>query len=140
MTAMNAYDSLSYSISSALHAVYTALWFMQAEISMQNVSVTSDSTTVDTVLAIFYLEVLCAVKDIISTNLSHVNIYQLLKTCVISTFALYAEAKLRQFLKGKVLTDEEPSLIFSRLRNSNTASFDPTSVLSVFMEQLPPTL
>lgn len=113
------------------------LWFLQAEISMRNANITVESTKADIVLATFDLEVLGSVKDIISASPAHADIYERVKARVISTFAVSDEAKLRQFLKGEVLTDGKPSLILSRLRNLNKTNIDPAIVRSVFMDQLP---
>lgn len=114
------------------------LWFLQAEISMRNARISAEATMADTVLATFDLEVLGSVKDIIAAVPPHPDVYQRVKARVISTFSVSDEAKLRQLLKGQVLTDGKPSLILSRLRNLNTGNIDPAIVRSVFMDQLPP--
>lgn len=115
-----------------------ALWFMQVEISLRNARITSESTKADIMLAALDVEVLGSVKDIISASPPPPDIFNKLKERIIKTFAVSNEAKLRQLLKGQVLTDGKPSLILSRLRNLNVNNaVDDTILKSLFLEQLP---
>lgn len=113
-----------------------ALWFMQVEISLRNARITAEATKADIMLAALDVEVLSSVKDIIAA--SPPDIFVKLKERIIKTFAVSNEAKLRQLLKGQVLSDGKPSLILSRLRNLNVNNAVDDSVLkSLFLEQLP---
>lgn len=115
-----------------------ALWFMQIEISLRNARITAEATKADIMLAALDVEVLASVKDIIAVSPPPSDIYSKLKERIIKTFAVSNEAKLRQLLKGQVLTDGKPSLILSRLRNLNVNNAVDDSILkSLFLEQLP---
>lgn len=115
-----------------------ALWFMQVEISLRNARITSETTKADSMLAALDVEVLGSVKDIIAMSPPPPDIFEKLKERIIKTFAVSNEAKLRQLLKGQVLTDGKPSLILSRLRNLNVNNAVDDSILkSLFLEQLP---
>ncbi|KZC05870.1 hypothetical protein WN55_06659, partial [Dufourea novaeangliae] len=62
------------------------------------------------------------------------NIYRRVESRIITTFAVFPEAKLRNLLKGQVFTDGKPSLILSRLRNLNDGACDHAVIRSVFSD------
>ena len=113
------------------------LWFVQVEASLRNARISVESTMADVVLAALDAEVVGCVKDIILTSPPPADIFQRIKSRIITTFAGSAEGNLRKLLKGQVLTDGKPSLVLSRLRNLNDGQCDDAVVRSIFLDQLP---
>lgn len=114
-----------------------ALWFLQAEVSMRNSRITTQSSKADTVLAAVDVEVLGCVRDIISAVPPPGDIYDQIKARIIATYAESDEVKLRKLLKGQVGIDGKPSLMLSRLRGLSNNSVDDNIIRSVFLDQLP---
>lgn len=115
-----------------------ALWFFQTESSFRNSKITDERTKADHIIASLDFEVVACLKDIIVANPQPTDIYQRIKKRIISNYSASAESKLRQLLKGQVLSDGKPSHILSGLRNLNEGSCSDDVIKSIFMEQLSP--
>ncbi|KZC14403.1 hypothetical protein WN55_06867 [Dufourea novaeangliae] len=115
------------------------LWFLQVEISFGSARIPAKATKADGILAVLDVKVLSVVKKILLLNPPPADIYHRVKSRIIANFAVSSEAKLRELLKGQMLTDGKPSLILSRLRNLNDGACDDSVIRSEFFVQLPST-
>ena len=114
-----------------------ALWFLQIEASFRNARITQDRTKADIVIAALDYEVIPSVRDLISALPQPDDLYERIKERLVATFSVSAEKRLRQLLKGEVLTDGKPSLTLYRLRNLNDIRCSDAVIKSIFLEQLP---
>lgn len=115
-----------------------AYWFYKVEASFRACRITVEGTKADSVIAALDHDVAISIKDIVMKDPQPEDVYKQIKTRLIATYALSAESKLRQLLKGQVLNDGKPSLILSRLRNlADDTARDDSILKSIFFEQLP---
>lgn len=113
-----------------------ALWFIQVEASLRNAGITNQITMADTVIAHLDIEAVALISDLVATPAPN-NQYNIVKERIISTFAVSAEAKLRQLLKGQVTLDGKPSQILARMRNLSGSTCNDSVLRSIFLESLP---
>lgn len=113
-----------------------ALWFIQVEASLRNAGITNQITMADTVIAHLDIEAVALISDLVATPDPN-NQYNIVKERIISTFAVSAEAKLRQLLKGQVTLDGKPSQILARMRNLSGSTCSDSVLRSIFLESLP---
>ncbi|KZC12503.1 hypothetical protein WN55_04310 [Dufourea novaeangliae] len=113
------------------------LWFIQVESALTAARVTSQKTMADIVVASLSYDQIASVRDILTASPQPPDLYEQIKTRIISSFSTSAEARLRRLLKGEVLTEGKPSQILTRLRNLNDGSFNNDVISTIFLEQLP---
>ena len=77
------------------------------------------------------------VRDIITADPPHLDIYTRIKNRLISGFSVSAESRLRKLLKGEVLSNGKPSLLLNRLRNLNNNRCSDDVLKTIFLDQLP---
>lgn len=115
-------------------------WFVQVECAFRNAGISQERTKADYVLGALDYEVGLCVRDL-GADSDVADRYQKIKDRIISSFSSSTEARLRQLLKGQVLTDGKPSLILHRLRNLNSDKrVDDSVIRSIFLDHLPPTM
>ncbi|XP_033222696.1 uncharacterized protein LOC117176552 [Belonocnema kinseyi] len=114
-----------------------ALWFIHIESTFRNARITNDATKVDYIIPALGFEIIVCIKDLITATPKPPDYYEKVKERVISTYSCSSESRLRQLLKGEVLTDGKPSLILCRLRNLNDGTCSETVIRYIFLEQLP---
>ncbi|XP_033214007.1 uncharacterized protein LOC117171067 [Belonocnema kinseyi] len=115
-----------------------SLWFLQVDSSFNVARITTELTQADTVIEALGPDVLACIKDIISVRPRPVNLYTQIKERITSSYAVSAETRLRQLLKGEVLTPGKPSFILTRLRNLNEFGCSNAVLRSILLDQLPP--
>ncbi|XP_076657538.1 uncharacterized protein LOC143361781 [Halictus rubicundus] len=96
-----------------------ALWFAQVESSLSAARINNQKTMADVVVAALKYDVVTTIKDILFMS------------------PVSAESKLRQLLKGEVLSKGKPSQILTGLLNLNDGSCSDEIIRAVFLEQLP---
>lgn len=113
------------------------LWFIQVESTFWSARITDSETKAHHVIAALSSEVATCCRDIMIAPADG-NLFERIKQRIISTYAPSAESKLRQLLKGQVLTDGKPSQILHRLRNLNAdGRCDDTLLKQIFVDNLP---
>lgn len=114
-----------------------ALWFIQVESTLANARITNQKTMADAVIAVLDFNVIVNIKDLISAQPPHEDLYTRIKSRLIATYAASSESRLRQLLKGEVLSDGKPSQILNRLHSLNVSNCNDDIIKSIFLEQLP---
>ena len=113
------------------------LWFHQVESSFGTARIVTEKTKADFVIANLELEIVAHVEDILTIIPPPPDIYTRIKERIIAGFSASSESRLRQLLKGEVLSDGKPSSVLNRLRSLNDGSCGDEIIKSVFLEQLP---
>lgn len=113
-----------------------ALWFLQVEASFRNAGITRQTTMADTVVAHLDVEAVALISDLIESP-DPTNQYIKIKDRIISTFAVSAESKLRQLLKGQMEVGGKPSQLLARMRHLSGSSCGDAVLRSMFLEHLP---
>ena len=65
------------------------------------------------------------------------DLYTRIKNRLLSSFSVSPESRLRQLLKGEVISDGKPSLLLNRLRNLNDGNCSDEIIKTIFLDQLP---
>ncbi|XP_043263930.1 uncharacterized protein LOC122404101 [Colletes gigas] len=112
------------------------LWFLQVEATFNTARITDARTRVDYLVAALDPEVVSSIRDLLTGPRSD-DIYDLVKTRIMSAYAASAESRLRQLLKGQVTTEGKPSQILYRLRALDDGRCDDEVMRSIFLEQMP---
>ncbi|XP_076649882.1 uncharacterized protein LOC143357352 [Halictus rubicundus] len=97
-----------------------ALWFAQVESSLSAARITNQKTMADVVVAALKYDVVTTVKDILFMSPPPEDLYDRIKARIISSYAVSAESKLRQLLKGEVLK-QLPSHVRAVLAMANVS-------------------
>ena len=63
--------------------------------------------------------------------------YTLIKARIIAGFSTSSESRLRQLLKGEVMSHGKPSVILKRLRSLNDCNCSDEIIKSIFLDQMP---
>lgn len=113
------------------------LWFLKVESSFRSARITSQKTRADIVMAELDAEILLCVRDLMSIDPQPDDLYERIKERIISSYAVSSESRLRQLLKGEVLTDGKPSHILNRLRSLSDAKCSEEILKAIFLDQLP---
>ncbi|XP_015436653.1 PREDICTED: uncharacterized protein LOC107191996 [Dufourea novaeangliae] len=113
-----------------------ALWFSRVEATFRNARIVDEQTKVDFIVGALDFEVIASFKDFVTDD-DVTNPYRKIKNRVISAYAASSERRLRQLLKGQVLTDGKQSHILCRLRNLNDNKCDDAIIKSIFLDQVP---
>ncbi|XP_017892959.1 uncharacterized protein LOC108632727, partial [Ceratina calcarata] len=113
------------------------LWFWQVEGALHSANIKTQTAKANFICGLLpYVVAVCA-RDIISKSDIR-DKFNRLKERIINAYASSAEARLRQLLKGEVLTDGKPSQILYRLQNLNDNRCDDAVIKSIFLDQLTP--
>lgn len=115
-------------------------WFSQIEGAFRSAGVTTEQTKADYVLQVLNYEEGQSIRELaLDPNIE--NRYTKIKERLIGAFSASSETRLRQLLKGQILTDGKPSFILQRIRNLNSEKFvDEAVVKSIFLDHLPSTI
>ena len=90
-------------------------FFIAVEASFAKSRISTQSTMAQHLIANLDPDLIPHIKDIIVANPVPIDVYDQIKNRLISSFAVSAETRLRQLLKGEVISEEKPSLLLSRL-------------------------
>lgn len=112
-----------------------SLWFTRVEATFRNAHISSETTMTDHVMAVLDEDVLSCCRDLIA-GAGIVDQYKQIKKRIIDTYSPSEESRLRQLLRGEVLTDGKPSLTLQRLRNLNGGCCSEEVLKSIFMDHL----
>ena len=74
-------------------------WFVQAEVTLRNAGITVSATKADCIAEKLDLEALQAIQSLITEEPRPANLYDKIKSKLISTFGSSAETRLRQVIK-----------------------------------------
>lgn len=113
------------------------LWFLKVESSFRSARITSSNAQADIVMSELDPEVLLCVRDLMSINPQPDNLYTQMKERIISNSTVSTEARLRQLIKGDIITDGKPSLILNRLRCLSDNKCNDEVLRTIFLDHLP---
>ena len=112
-------------------------WFIQIEASFAQAGLRDGTTKAHTLIANLDANLIAHIKDIITMNPQPNDLYTRIKNRLLSSFSVSPESRLRQLLKGEVISDGKPSLLSNRLRNLNDGNCSDEIIKTIFLDQLP---
>ncbi|XP_051171909.1 uncharacterized protein LOC127288476 [Leptopilina boulardi] len=113
------------------------IWFNVVEAVFRNNNIRSEKSRADTVIAELDADVALSIADLLALETVPADIYQRIKSRLISTYSASSEAQLRKLLKGEVLNSGKPSHMLSRLRNLSGGKCSDDILKTIFLDQLP---
>ena len=112
-------------------------WFIQIEASFAQAGLPDKTAKAHTLIANLDFDLIARIKDIITMNPQPNDVYTRIKNRLLSSFSVSPESRLRQLLKGEVISDGKPSPLLNRLRNFNNGNCSNEIIKTIFLEQLP---
>ena len=112
-------------------------WFIQIEASFAQAGLRDETTKAHTIIANLDVDLIDHIRDIITTQPQNADLYTRLKNRLLASFFISSETRLRQLLKGEVISDGKPSLLLNLLRNLNDGNCSEEVIKAVFLDQLP---
>lgn len=114
-----------------------AVWFAEVELLFEFAGVNTEKTKAGAVLAALDFETVMTISDIITQEISPVDIYSQIKQRLIANFSVSSESRLRQLLKGELAGEGKPSLILNKIKNLSQGKCGDEIIKTVFLDQLP---
>lgn len=111
-------------------------FFIRIESSFERARITSETSKAHSLIESLEPDLIAHIKDLIVVRPEPDNLYTLIKDRLISSFAVSAETRLRQLLKGEVHQEGKPSLFLNKLRSLNDSGCSDAILKTIFLDHL----
>lgn len=115
------------------------LWFHQLEAQFANSHIVNDLTKFNTIVGVIESDILSAVSDIV-LNPPAINLYDAIKTRLISQFSETEHKKLKSLLNDLTLGDMKPSDLLRKMRELSCGKVGDDLLKTLWLQRLPITI